>query len=59
MNNYLLPILSCEKLQELDAYTIKNIGIPQEALMEEAAERVFAAMCFDFPEILTSKVLVF
>lgn len=59
MNNYLLPILSCEKLQELDAYTIENIGIPQEALMEEAAERVFATMCADFPEILTSKVLVF
>lgn len=57
MNN--LPILSCEKLQELDSYTIKNIGIPQAALMEEAAERVFNAVISDFPDILTRKILIF
>lgn len=54
----LLPILSCEQIQKLDSYTIENIGIPQAALMEEAAERVFAAMCNDFPQIVTGKVLV-
>ena len=56
MNN--LPILSCEEVREIDLHTIENVGIPQAALMEEASERVFAAMCRDFPEILTSKILV-
>lgn len=54
----LLPILSCEKIQKLDSYTIENIGILQAALMEEATERVFTAMCDDFPQISTGKVLV-
>lgn len=53
-----LPVLSCKEIQKLDSYTIENIGIPQAALMEEAAERVFVAMCKDFPQILAKKVLV-
>lgn len=54
----LLPILSCKKIQQLDSYTIENIGIPQAALMEEAAERVLAAMHKDFPQISAGKILI-
>lgn len=54
----LLPILSCKKIQQLDSYTIENMGIPQAALMEEAAERVFTAMCEDFPKISAGTILI-
>jgi len=45
-----IPLLTAEEMQSLDAHAIKDIGIPGPVLMETAGRGVFNRMMFHFSE---------
>lgn len=58
LKDFILPLFTAKEMQELDHFSISQLGIDAEILMEEAAERLFTELCREYPEIRKKNVLI-